>query len=226
MPELPEYCRVAIVGGGAAGLMAAIAAAKCWTGRQNQSATEDPQILILEKTDRVGRKLLATGNGRCNITNQNLSIVNYHGRHPEFAATALEKLSVSDTLALFQGLGLRCRTESEGKIYPYSLQASSVLDILRHAAALLNVITVPLFSVTELQPEKGAGSRFVLTAADGRKICAERVIVATGGLAASAMGCDGSGYKLLTRFGHNLTTIFRLWFRLKPSLIWSKVYLV
>lgn len=217
MPDIPERCRVAIVGGGAAGLMAAIAAAGIWAERHNQSPAEDPQILILEKMDRVGRKLLATGNGRCNISNQNLSIVNYHGRHPEFAETALKKLSVSATLDLFQGLGLRCRTESEGKIYPYSLQAASVLDILRHSAARMNVRTEPSFSVAELQPDKSTG-RFSLTAADGRKIFAERVIIATGGLAAPAMGCDGSGYKLLTRFGHCLTTTFPALVQVKTEL--------
>lgn len=217
MPEIPERCRLAIVGGGAAGLMAAIAAARIWSGRQNQSVSEDPQILILEKMDRVGRKLLATGNGRCNISNQNLSIANYHGQHPEFAASALKQLSVSDTLALFQRIGLRCRTESEGKIYPFSLQASSVLDILRLAAAHLAVRTEPSFSVAELQPDR-TGSRFILTAADGRKIHAECVIISTGGLAAPAMGCDGSGYKLLTRFGHRLTATFPALVQVKTEL--------
>ena len=94
---------IAIIGGGAAGLMAAYAA----------SRTNENHVILYERQARVGRKLLATGNGRCNLTNLNADVSHYHGADPAFVRPALQALSVSDTLALFRELGL-LTTEGEG----------------------------------------------------------------------------------------------------------------
>lgn len=92
--------QVIIIGGGASGLMAAITAAR--NGRQ---------VTLLERQARVGRKLLATGNGRCNLTNRNLSLSSYFGEDPQFAAPSLQAFGLHDTLDFFSSLGLMTVTE-------------------------------------------------------------------------------------------------------------------
>ena len=125
--------KVLIIGGGASGMMAAL------------SALENPDnsVTLLERQSRVGKKLLATGNGRCNLTNRNIRLTHYHGQQPEFARFALESFYVGRTLAFFERLGLLTVTEDSGKVYPLSDQASSVLDVLRFAldARGANVVT-------------------------------------------------------------------------------------
>ena len=124
--------RLAVVGGGAAGLMAAVTAAQILRGAGAGSA--DPGVVLLEGQERVGRKLLATGNGRCNLSNSKLSIDHYHGRDVRFALGALRRLPVESTLARFRQMGLLCREDPDGRIFPYSYQASAVLDLLRLSA--------------------------------------------------------------------------------------------
>lgn len=208
MPEAAARCRVAVVGGGAAGLMAAITAAQTWqdnVGAQRPESGRVP-VLLIEKMDRVGKKLLTTGNGRCNLSNLNLSIDHYHGQDPSFAAGVLAQYTVSQTIGLFRCLGLLCRQE-EDRIYPYSLQASAVLDILRLAAERLGVMMATGHAVRTLA-HAGRQTGYRLTVDDGRVILADRVIIATGGLAAPGLGCDGSGYELMTAFGHRRTAVF------------------
>ena len=120
---------IGIIGAGASGMAAAIAAA------------HDPenQIILFERQSRVGRKLQATGNGRCNLTNCNAKVTNYHGEDPAFATMALERLDPAKTLAWFRDLGLYTVTEPTGKVYPYSDQANSVVDVLRFALQKDNI---------------------------------------------------------------------------------------
>ena len=135
--------QVIIIGGGASGLMAAITAAR--NGRQ---------VTLLERQARVGRKLLATGNGRCNLTNQNMGLPYYHGQAPDFARPALEALDLDATLDFFHSLGLLTTAEDNGRVYPYSDQAGSVLDVLRFAADAAGVMTRTGFEVTGLKRGK------------------------------------------------------------------------
>ena len=102
--------KIAVIGGGASGLFAAIFAA------QNGNS-----VTIYESGERVGRKILATGNGRCNMTNMNADIENYHGRNPKFIMGARNKFWVEETLEFFSELGIVSKTEDEGKVYPLSL---------------------------------------------------------------------------------------------------------
>ena len=115
--------KVLIIGAGASGMMAALTAA------------EDPanRVTLLERQARVGRKLLATGNGRCNLSNIHASAEHYHGSDPDFIYPALRYFPVDSTLSFFQQLGLLTVTEDSGKVYPFSDQANSVVDILRFA---------------------------------------------------------------------------------------------
>ena len=110
--------RVLVVGGGASGMMAALAAR--YAGAE---------VTILERNPRVGKKILATGNGRCNYTNVNVNAECYHGKNPNFVYGALSLFDVSRTLGFFEKLGIAPRVEEEGKVFPMSGQASSVLDV-------------------------------------------------------------------------------------------------
>ena len=191
--------KVAIIGGGASGLAAAVTAAR-----------RGAQVIVLEQKDRVGKKLLATGNGRCNFSNRDLSLAHYHG-DAAFVKAVLEKVALSETLQFFESIGLVYREEA-GRLYPYSNHASSVLDALRLAAACLSVREETGFAVCRVEKR---GGRFVLSAPDGRELHADRVIVASGGKASPSLGSNGGGYALLRSFGHTIT-------RLYPSLVQLK----
>ena len=115
---------VLIIGGGASGMAAALTAAR-----------QGHQVVLAERQARVGRKLLSTGNGRCNLTNEYALPDRYHGEEPDFCRFALEEpeLSAAGTLAFFRRLGLVTVTEPGGRVYPLSNAAASVLDVLRFA---------------------------------------------------------------------------------------------
>lgn len=182
----------AIIGGGAAGLAAAIF-----------SARRGKRVLLLERLPRVGKKILSTGNGRCNITNKNIDIARYHGTDAAFAAHALSAFSLSDTVSFFASIGLSLTEGENGKLYPKSLQASSVLDLMRLALSHIGASeTVDTF-VTDVKKEQDG---FRIFAEDGRSFSAKTVILATGGKAAPSMGTDGQGYTLAQKFGHSLIT--------------------
>ena len=186
--------KVIILGGGASGLMAALSAAR---DARNT-------VTILERQSRVGRKLLATGNGRCNLTNLQLSPARYHGQDPAFAQAALTRFGVQDTLEFFRGLGLLTVAEDSGRVYPLSDQANSVLDVLRFAAEQAGVQTVCGFDAQSVR-KKARG--YQLTAADGAGYFADRLIIACGGCAGKALGGTMAGYDLLGQLGHSRTAL-------------------
>lgn len=210
---------VIIVGGGAAGLMAAISAARtlqiagCPAGHTGQ-----PQVMILERMDKVGRKLLATGNGRCNLSNRQAGPDCYYGRDPRFARGALHRFPVEQTLAFFAGIGLPCREEAEGRLYPYSQQAAAVLDLLRQEAGRLQVHEQTHAAVTRLirlEPAANhsvsipaSAGRFLVETRTGARWRAGSVILAAGGQAAPALGSDGSGLLLASQLGHAIIPPF------------------
>ncbi len=181
--------RVIIIGGGAAGLAAAVSAASC-----------GDEVLVLERMDRVGKKLLATGNGRCNLMNTQTL------RYPsgaDFAAEVLKRCGPADQRRFWEGLGLRLREEGEGRVYPADAQAATVLDVLRLHLARLGVAVQTGVQVTALTRE---GRRWRVTVASGETWTADRVIVAGGGRAQPKLGSDGSAYALMTAQGHRLRT--------------------
>lgn len=191
--------KVLIIGGGASGMIAALTA----------SEQPDNEIILLERQARMARKLLATGNGRCNLTNRNLTMDNYHGQQPQFCAHALHAFGVEDTLAYFRSLGLLTITEDSGRVYPRSDSANSVADVLRlPLEQRRNVTVVTGAEVTKLQRKNG---RF-LAAAGETVYEADRVIVCAGGCAGGKLGGTDLGYKLLSSFGHTRT-------KLRPSLV-------
>ncbi|MBQ3000560.1 MAG: aminoacetone oxidase family FAD-binding enzyme [Oscillospiraceae bacterium] len=187
---------IGIIGGGASGMMAAIAAAK------NKKA----EIYIFERQARVGKKLSATGNGRCNLTNCNPAP--YGGEDPTFAQYALSRYSPGEMLGLFGQLGLYTVIEESGRVYPYSDQANSVVDVLRLA---LDKENITVYCGCEVEQAVKAEDGFRLKTAQGTYFC-HKLIVACGGIAGTKLGGTMSGYRLLGGFGHKTT-------RLRPSLV-------
>ena len=187
---------IGIIGGGASGMMAAIAAA------ENKNA----DVHIFERQARVGKKLSATGNGRCNLTNR--SPAPYMGEAPDFGNFALTSFGVAETLRYFARLGLYTVTEESGRVYPYSDQANSVVDVLRLGLEKEN-ITVHLGC--EIGKAEKTQDGFRLFTTEGDYFC-NKLIIACGGIAGSKLGGTMSGYRLLSAFGHKST-------RLRPSLV-------
>jgi predicted Rossmann fold flavoprotein len=181
---------VTVIGGGASGMMAAISAARAGAG-----------VTLVERMPRVGKKLLATGNGRCNLTNTHCPVSRFHGGNDTFIATVLEQLTVDETLAFFESLGVACKTEEDGKVYPYSDQASAVLDVLRYELEQQRVNLVVDADVVAVVPK---GNGFVIQLHDGREFAASRVVLASGGRAGPQFGSNGSGYRLAQRLGHHV----------------------
>ncbi len=182
---------IIIIGGGASGLCAAVCAAQSGNAR----------ILLLERGARVGKKLLATGNGRCNLTNRYFSEQNYHGHSPEFTRPAFIRYGLKQTLRFFQGLGLVMQ-EEDGKLYPRSFQASSVLDALRFECDKLGVQTRCEAEVTAIQSRNG---KFLITVNGSETIWADKVLIAAGGPASPKLGGTDSGCRLLQSLGHHVT---------------------
>ncbi len=193
---------IVVIGGGASGLFAAICA------KYYNSALS---VAVVERNDRVGKKILATGNGRCNFTNQNISLDRYHGENVKFAKSALSKFDKDTTLEFFMQMGIYPKTE-DNKIYPNSLQASSVVDVLRLTLKSLNISEICNFNCIFLSKSNDI---FTLTSQSGQTVTSKKVIVCAGGAAAPKLGTDGSTYKLLQNFGHKLNAVY-------PSLVQVK----
>lgn len=174
-----------ILGGGASGLAAAVVAAKC-----------GDSVTILEKNDRVGKKLLATGNGRCNLANLNAPV--YFG-DSAFAREVLHLKPASEIIRFFESIGLPTHADSAGRVYPACNQAAAVLDVFRTQLERLSVNTQLNTRVTALRQQ--AGKWLVRT--DHGDFSADRVIVCCGGLAAPKLGATDA-YSLLTGLGCRL----------------------
>ncbi len=178
---------IAIIGGGASGLAAAIAA------KRKNSAL---RVILLEGLDRVGKKLITTGNGRCNITNKNLDLSRYHGDDKLFCGFALQKFDCNEIKSFFESIGVDFISEGD-KIYPASLQASSVVDALRFECDRLGVETLLNCKIKELK----TGKEFVLIS-DNDHIVSKAVIVATGLFSGGEkIGSDGSMFRVLKNMG-------------------------
>lgn len=192
---------IAVIGGGASGLMAAITAKK--SGKE---------VVILERKDRILKKVLITGNGRCNITNVNANISNYFGKNIFSVENILNRFTPQDTMDFFNELGIVCNEENRGKVYPLSGQASSVVDALRFEAEKLGIKIETEFYVRKIEKD---GFKFRIYSEDRKKIEAGRVIIAAGGQSYPELGSNGSGFELAKELGHSVT-------KLSPSIVQLK----
>ena len=190
--------KVAVVGGGAAGMMAAVTAAEYGA-----------EVVLYERNDRVGKKILSTGNGKCNFSNRDLSVGHYNGNGRKGVDSyklehMFRQFSVKETVLFFENAGMLVK-EKRGGLYPWSEQASTVLDILRLELERRKVVLRVSAGITGIKREKG-GRGFLLHPfeSDGSY---HAVIIACGGCAAAKTGSDGTGYRLAERLGHRIVPV-------------------
>ena len=190
---------VAVIGGGAAGMMAAI-----------HAAYSDAEVLMFEKNDRLGKKLRITGKGRCNVTNDcptNEFLMNVP-TNPRFLYAALNRFSTSDTIDFFEGCGVPLKTERGKRVFPVSDKAADIVKALSDRCRDCGVQIV-YQKVTSLEIKDGRVSAVM---SGERKYPCDSVIVCTGGKSYPGTGSDGDGYRFARQAGHTVTD-------LRPSLV-------
>lgn len=197
---------VGIIGGGAAGMTAAISAAR-----------SGAKVTILESGERLGKKILSTGNGKCNLGNTELGEEWYYTGNPAFLKARLKQFGTEDTVAFFRSLGLMVRPINGG-LYPVSEQASSVLDVLRYEIRELGIRVLTGHPVSGLEREEATG-KLIVQAQDGAYRF-DSVVLSCGGRAAPKTGSDGSGYRLAERMGHSLVPVVPALVQLKCKEDW------
>ncbi len=183
---------VIIVGAGASGLTAGI-----------QAARQGAQVLILEHMDKAGKKILATGNGKCNFTNKKQGIAYYNGKNPAFVLPALRQFGLKETLCFFKELGIYPREKRGGYYYPASGQASSMVDVLLMECRRLKIRIAYQVGIREIRREQEEFSFHTKQGVFQSTCC----ILATGGKSAKKTGSDGSGIPYIVKFGHKMTDI-------------------
>ena len=189
---------VAIIGGGASGLIASIIIKK---------RISDCDVLVIEKNDKTGKKILATGNGKCNISNKSILKENYYCSDSfelDKVVKILDDISNEDIIDFFSKIGLECFCKDNGRIYPTCEQASSVLDCLREEMKHLNVKEICNTEVSRIEKNQ----KFYVYTKSNKDYIVDSVIIATGGKASPFLGSDGSGYDLAKGFGHKVSDVY------------------
>ena len=187
---------IIIVGGGAAGLVAAVCCAKKLGGKN--------RIAVVEKEFKLGKKLLATGNGKCNMTNENMSVNFYNEAAETTVKNVISKYSTNKIIAFWNSIGLICKADSFGRVYPYSGQASAVLDILMLNLKYYNVDIYCETEVTSIIPEK---SGYRLTSKNN-SFFAQKLILSTGGKVQPSLGSNGASYRFAEALGLKCSPVF------------------
>jgi len=178
-----------IIGGGAAGLCAAITAARA-----------GKKITILEQNSRIGKKILVSGNGKCNIGNRHITPHRFHSQNPDFVQQCLQTYDAQSIYSFFRSIGLELTEGKEGKLFPLSFHASSVAELLEYEAKRRGVEIVYECKVNTLAKE---GESFVLETSQGVKRC-KNLLIACGSPAAPKLGGNDSGYAFASKLGHSL----------------------
>ena len=182
------HCDCIILGGGAAGLAACTALAESGL-----------RVTLIERLDRVGKKIMAAGNGRCNLSNENMD-ASFYGKAATFVSQVYATTSPKEVLDFFASLGLMTASE-EGRIYPRTMMASSVLDVLRTGCERENVRLLTGQEAMSLTPSRRGGWSVQLSGGEG--VFAPVAICAMGGCASPHLGTDGAGVRLLKSLGHS-----------------------
>lgn len=198
---MKEY-DVMIIGGGASGLASAIS-----------SARKGAKTAIAERLPRVGKKLLVTGNGRCNFSNASLKRKNYHGTNSAFVGYVFSQFNGSQIVEFFDELGILSKEEENGRIFPRCDQAGAVLDVLRYECNRLGVDELCSQEVVEI---KKLQDSFTIKTHDGEDLHSKKIIITTGGKASPQLGSDGSGFALAQKLGHTIIEPY-------PSLVQIKL---
>lgn len=180
-----------VIGGGASGLTAAIIA--------KRMLGEKVRVTVLERLERSGKKILATGNGKCNLTNFNLDKKYYN--EPEFVDAAFKQFGYNETINFFDSLGVVTKVDREGRVYPFSEASSAVVDNLRNEIKRLNIDEHINFDVKKVQKN----SHFIITNSRGIKVEADAIVIATGGKASPVLGSNGTSYQIFKSFDLKMT---------------------
>ena len=183
-----------VIGAGPAGMMAALTAAE-----------RGIKVLLLERRNRIGGKLPVTGDGKGNLTNINLHWTNYHSCEPEFVLPALSEFDFIRTRDFFEKLGLKIYIDKKGKAFPYSREAISIQRLLEEHLKRLEVEIITGVDIKEIRK---IGPSFEIILKQAPSLYAQRIIVATGGLAAPQLGATGDGYHWAVKLGHHLEPQF------------------
>lgn len=184
--------KIIIIGAGASGMMAAV-------GLKERGL----DVTVIERNEKVMKKIYATGNGRCNFTNTQLKWTNYHGANPKFVLSAIHAFDQKDTIDYFNRLGIKETVLKQGKVYPLSLRAACVAQQFELYA---NHLHIPIRLNEYVSQVQKKGEVFEVST-DRRKDTADAVIVATGGFIYPTMGSDGTGYRLAESMGHTITDL-------------------
>jgi predicted Rossmann fold flavoprotein len=187
--------RIAVVGGGAAGMLCAI--------NIKSKLKDKVDVTILERQNRLGKKLLMTGNGKCNLTNMNITVEDYN---TDFVYEAIKQFSPQNCIDLFCDLGLMTRIDEEGRVYPYSEKANSVLEVLLHAINKLKIEVITDYEVDHIKKT----DQFLVYSKDYQVNNFDYLVIATGGK--SALNFENNSYHLLEPFNHKVTA-------LRPGLV-------
>lgn len=182
---------VAVIGAGASGIIAALKASK------------KHRVILLDSNDKCGKKILLTGNGRCNYWNSDLNISMYESDNKEQLEAILTESNISGVLRYLERIGIYPRIKN-GYYYPFSNQAASIREIFQKKIDNSNIEFKTNFKVTDI---KNSGNGFVLTSVTGKTVECDKVIIATGSKAASKTGSDGNGYTLAKKSGHSINTV-------------------
>lgn len=191
-----DNMKIAVIGGGAAGMMCAGVASEYGA-----------DVWLFEHTDRLGKKLAITGKGRCNVTNLSpiSALMENIPRNPRFLYSAFNAFSPEDTMSLFERLGVELKVERGNRVFPASDKAADIVNALRRYCSGINIVYEKVRSVKKIE-----NGDFLLLA--DKEYTFDRVVIATGGKSYPRTGSDGSGYKLAIKLGHTVTS-------LSPSLI-------
>ena len=199
-----------IVGAGAAGMMAAIRAAQL-----NQN------VVLLERNNSLGKKILLTGKGRCNITNSAPleDFIAKFGRQGQFLRSAFQAFSNQDLIDFFENKGLKMKTERQGRVFPETDRAASVVQVLKSALLQKNIKI--LFN-SRLMAVKKEGDVFHLHLEDGKDVCAKKAILATGGASYKDTGSRGDGFRIAQELGHTIIPLRAALVPLKTKESWVR----
>jgi predicted Rossmann fold flavoprotein len=201
---VPDKIDIAVVGGGAAGLAAAIFAAEALHGSVGQGA---PRVVVLDGAKTIGAKILISGGGRCNVTHAVVRSQDFHGSQPVIR-NVLAAFSEQATCRWFASLGVELKQEETGKLFPVTDKARTVLDALLRRCRELHVAVLPQHRVMDIQSNHAqsvsAEPCFVMAHSHGT-LLARRMILATGGRSLPKTGSDGGGWDIVRRLGHTVT---------------------
>ncbi|HBH71549.1 MAG TPA: aminoacetone oxidase family FAD-binding enzyme [Candidatus Yonathbacteria bacterium] len=209
MKEIMEY-DVAVIGGGPAGMMAAIF-----------SAQNGAHVILIEKNKTLGKKLLITGGGRCNITNaifDNRILAKKYGQKGKFLLSPFSKWNAGDTIKFFEANGMPTKVEAEGRVFPKSDSARSVLDVLTHELKKADVKIITNSPVIKIYSSKG---RVTKIETEDAIISAKTFIITTGGTARPETGSSGDGFRWLKKLGHTVNTPLSALVPIKTKEVWS-----